>query len=57
MRVKINSGDVFGNEYEHVVEKAVAIITNDKELFVFSKNMDKSKRYPLENVDEIEVII
>ena len=57
MNVIIHSRDVFGNEYEHVVEKAVSIIAEDKELFVFSKNKDKSKRYPMENVEEIEVII
>ena len=57
MRVKIISCDIFGNKYEHTIDKVVSITNNDRELFILSKTYNYSKRYPIDNVEEIEVKI
>lgn len=57
MRIKIISCDIFGNKYEHTIDKVISITTNDEELFILSKTYQYSKRYPIDNVEEIEVII
>ena len=57
MRVKIILCDIFGNKYKHTIDKVVSITTNDEEIFILSKTYNYSKRYPIDNVDKIEVII
>lgn len=57
MRVKIITCDIFGNKCEDTIDKVVSITTIHRELFVLSKTYNYSKRYPIDNVEEIEVKI